>query len=459
MSKQFLPYEPDQLFLMPPSMRDWLPEGHLVYFVSDLVDTLDLSEICASYEGETRGAPPFHPAMLTKIIFYGLCKGVYSSRKLSRATQEDIGFRVLAAGSHPDFRTISQFRKRHLAALARLFKEVVVICRKAGLAGLAHLSIDGTKVLANASKHSAMSYARMLEEENRLLGEIEGLLAQGQSQDEAEDAEYGPDRRGDEVSEELAFREKRLAKIREAKAALEQEARERAEARKANRSKKEAQAAASGKSLPGPQANTSVKEPDGNAQRNFTDPDSRIMKDSNKAFVQAYNGQAAVDAANQIITACDVTNCANDCSSLEPMIDQTCENTGKSPCECSADTGYFSNDNIAFLEKRHIDAYIPPDRQCHGKHLIPPVCMNPDHRSAADRQRAKLMTPEGRERYALRKQTPEPVFGQIKSERGFRQFLLRGLDNVKSEWALVCLGHNILKLYRHGDRELISKTA
>ena len=186
MSKQFLPYEPNQMFLMPPSMRDWLPEGHLVYFVSDLVDTLDLSEICASYEGDTRGAPPFHPAMLTKVIFYGLCKGVYSSRKLSKATQEDIPFRVLAAGNHPDFRTISQFRKRHLAALARLFKEVVIICRKAGLVPLAHLSIDGTKILANASKHSAMSYARMREEDKRLTSEIEELLSRIARRDEIE---------------------------------------------------------------------------------------------------------------------------------------------------------------------------------------------------------------------------------------------------------------------------------
>ena len=455
MSKQFLPYEPEQMLLMPPSMREWLPEGHLAYFISDVVDTLDISEIFVVYEAETRGAPAFHPAMVTKIIFYGLCRGVYSSRKLARGCEEEIPFRVLAAGHHPDFRTISMFRKRHLKALARLFKEVVVLCGRAGLVGLAHLSIDGTKVLANASKHSAMSYGRMVEEEKRLLLEIEGLLVQGQRQDEAEDGEYGSDRRGDELPEELAFRERRLAKIREAKAALDREAREGAEARKAKRWRDECKAAAGGKRLPGPKANTDVKEPEAKAQKNFTDPDSRIMKDSNKAFVQAYNGQAAVDSDSQIIVACDVTNCANDCASLPPMIEQTVENTGYTPAECSADTGYFSNDNIEFLEGRQIDAFIPPDKQCHGKQCKPGVCSDRDHQCAADRQRAKLVTDEGRERYGLRKQTIEPVFGQIKSERGFRQFLLRGLDNVKAEWALVCLGHNLLKLYRHGSLDLV----
>ena len=459
MSTQFLPYEADQLFLMPLSMRDWLPEGHLAYFISELVDSLDLSAIYASYEDETRGAPAFHPAMMIKIIFYGLCRGIFSSRKLSRATLEEIPFRVLAAGHHPDFRTISMFRKRHRPALAELFKDVVVICRRVGLAPLAHISIDGTKVLANASKHSAMSYSRMAEEEKKLLSEIEQLLRKGEAQDEAEDLEHGPYLRGDELPDELTFREKRLLKIREAKAALEQETKELAEAQEAERAREEAKAAASGKKLCGPKPKPTVKEPKDKAQRNFTDPESRIMKDSDNAFVQAYNGQAAVDAEHQIIVACDATNQAADCPHLQPMIEQVQANTGETPAECSADTGYFSEQNVEFLEGQNIDTYIPPDRQCHGNEPIPPVCTDPEKQSLADRQRAKLATPEGRARYGLRKQTVEPVFGQIKFARGFRQFLVRGLENVKAEWALVCLGHNVLKLYQHGNRELIFQTS
>lgn len=454
MSKHFLSYEPDQVFLMPPSMREWLPEGHLVYFVSDLVDSLDLSGILAAYEGDGRGAPPFHPAMLTKIIFYGLCRGVFSSRKLSRATLEEIPFRILATGHNPDFRTISEFRKRHLKALAALFKDVVRICRNAGLAPLGHVSVDGSKMLANASKHSAMSYNRMLEEEKRLLLEIESLLKQGQSQDEAEDALHGSDRSGDELPCELAFRENRLAKIKKAKAELEQEAQELAAAKEAARAEKEAAAAGSGKKLPGQKPKIDTK-PAEKAQKNFTDPDSRIMKNSDKAFVQAYNGQAAVDSECQIIVACDLTNQAADAPHLETMIEQVQTNTGENPDECSADTGYFSQENLKVLEDRNIEAFIPPERSRHHQDPLPPARTDPNQQSAADRQRAKLMTKEGRAKYALRKQTVEPVFGQTKFARGFRQFLLRGLDNVKAEWALVCLGHNILKLYRHGDHSLV----
>jgi transposase len=458
MSKLFLSYEPDQEFLMPPSMREWLPEGHLAYFVSDLVDILDLSGILASYEGDCRGAPPFHPAMLTKIIFYGVCRGVYSSRKLSRATLEEIPFKILAAGNTPDFRTISEFRKRHLDALAALFKDVVQICRNAGLAPLKHISVDGTKINANASKHSAMSYDRMLEEEKRLLSEIEDLLKEGQSQDEAEDALHGSDKNGDELPDELAFREKRLAKIRKAKAELEQEAQELAAAKEAARAEKEAEAANSGKKLPGQKPKIDAK-PSKKAQRNFTDPDSRIMKNSDKAYIQAYNGQAAVDSEFQIIVACDLTNQAADVGHLETMIDQVQTNTGETPQECSADTGYFSQENVTILEDRGIEAFIPPERLRHHEDPLPPVCTDPDQQSAADRQRAKLTTEEGRDKYSLRKETVEPVFGQTKFARGFRQFLLRGLENVKSEWALVCLGHNVLKLYRYGDRKLVFQRA
>ncbi|MHB9125428.1 MAG: IS1182 family transposase [Armatimonadota bacterium] len=455
MSKPYLPYQPDQILLMPPSISEWLPEGHLAYFVSDVVDGADLSAIYASYERESRGAPPFHPAMLTKIIFYGLCRGVYSSRKLSLATHEDVAFRVLAAGNHPDFRTISEFRKRHLKSLADLFVQVLRLCRKAGLVSMKHIAIDGTKLLANASKHSAMSYSRMVEKEKELQAEIEELLGKGLDTDALEDAEYGPDRSGDELPPELSTREKRLAKIREAKEALEQEARERALAKEAERARKATEQEATGKKPRGRKPKPPKTEPEGKAQRNFTDPESRIMKDSNKAFVQAYNGQAAVDAEHQIIVACDLTNQASDCPHLSGMIDKVQANTGVKPEELSADAGYFSSENIEMVEWQGIDAYIPPDRQRHGKEPAPPTCRDPEKQSAADRQRAKLLTPEGRKVYGKRKETVEPVFGQIKSARNFRRLLLRGLEKARLEWTLVCLGHNMLKLYRHGDRNLI----
>lgn len=444
--------------MMPPSIKEWLPEGHLAYFVSDVIDRLDLSEIYASYERETRGAPPFHPGMLTKIMFYGLCRGVYSSRKLSLSTHEDVAFRVLAAGNHPDFRTISEFRKRHLKRLASLFMQVLKLCSRAGLVSMNHIAIDGTKLLANASKHKAMSYSRMVEKEKELQSEIEELLKKGLDTDALEDKEYGPDRRGDELPEELATREKRLAKIREAKESLEREAKERASAEEAERSQKRAEQETSGKKPHGRKPKPSKTEPDGSAQRNFTDPESRIMKDSNKAFVQAYNGQAAVDADNQVIVACDLTNQAADSPHLSGMIDKSEENTGKKPEELSADAGYFSNDNIEMVEQRGIDAYIPPDRQRRGKEPTQPSCVDPAIQSAADRQRAKLQTPEGREIYGRRKETAEPVFGHIKSVLNFRGFQLRGLEKVKSEWTLVCLGHNMLKLYRYADRNLVFGT-
>jgi len=458
MSKPYLPYQPDQILLLPPSISEWLPEGHLAYFVSEVVDGLDLSEIYASYEKETRGAPPFHPAMLTKIIFYGLCRGVYSSRKLSLATREDVAFRVLAAGNHPDFRTISEFRKRHLKPLADLFIQVLRLCANAGLVSMKHIAIDGTKLLANASKHSAMSYSRMVEKEKELQAEIEALLTKGLSVDDQEDAEYGEGRRGDELPEELATREKRLAKIREAKEALEREAKERASAEEAMRAQKTVEQEASGKKPHGRAPQPVKTEPEGKAQRNFTDPESRIMKDSKKAFVQAYNGQAAVDADHQIVVACDLTNQAADSPHLSGMIEAIEENTGKKPEELSADAGYFSSDNIEIVEQQGIDGYIPPDRQRHGKEPTPPSCLDPAKQSAADRQRAKLLTPEGRKIYGRRKETVEPVFGQIKSARNFRGFLLRGLTKAKSEWTLVCLGHNMLKLYRYGDWKLIFGT-
>jgi transposase len=430
MSKTFRPYEPDQTFLMPASLRDWLPREHLAYFVSDLVDQLDLSEIMSRYE-EERGYPPYHPAMMVKVLLYAYCIGVPSSRKIEKRLEEDIAFRVLAANNTPDFRTISDFRKDHLQSLAGLFVQVLKVCQRAGLVHLGHISIDGTKMKANASKHKAMSYKRMKEEEARLEAEVQELLKKAQSVDEAEDRVCGRNRRGDELPEELAFRESRLKKIREARAALEAEAR--AEAKEGEDK--------SGKG---------TGAPEDKAQRNFTDPESKIMPVSGgKDFEQCYNAQAAVDSAQQVITAADVTDQPSDKKLAVPMAKQVKENVGGLPRQMSADAGYFSSNVVEELTAAGIDVYIPPDKMRHAyKMPTAPQGRIPKGLSTTDRMRRKLRTKQGRKRYGLRKELPEPVFGQIKQARGFRQFLLRGKEKVRGEWRFICTGHNVLKLFR-----------
>lgn len=430
MSKTFRPYEPEQEFLMPASMREWLPSGHLAYFVSDLVDSLDLSSIMDRYTQEERGYPPYHPRMMVKVMLYAYCIGVPSSRKIEKRMEEDIGFRVLAANNTPDFRTISDFRKDHLKSLAELFLEVLQLCQKAGLVKLGHVSLDGTKIQANASKHKAMSYKRMKEEEARLNAEIQELLKKAEAVDEEEDSRYGRDKRGDELPKELAFRESRLKKIREARTALEAEAR--AEAERAQDTGKKA---------------TGV--PDDKAQRNFTDPESHIMPaPGGKHFVQAYNAQAAVDSAHQVIVAADVTNRPTDKGQAAPMMKQVKANTGQLPRQMSADTGYFSSEAVNDLTGDGIDVYMPPDRMHHAYRTPPaPRGRIPKDLSIPDRMRRKLRTKQGRKRYGLRKELSEPVFGQIKHARGFRQFLLRGRDKVRCEWSFICAGHNVLKLF------------
>lgn len=432
MSKTFRPYEPDQAFLMPASLREWLPKGHLAYFVSELVDQLDLSDIMSRYE-EERGYPPYHPVMMVKVLLYAYCIGVPSSRKIAKRLEEDIGFRVLAANNTPDFRTISDFRKDHLQNLAGLFVQVLKMCRRAGIVKLGHVAIDGTKVKANASKHKAMSYKRMKEEEARLEAEVRELLQKAQSEDEAEDRLYGKNKRGDELPKELAFRESRLKKIREAKAALEADAQAQAEAQE-------------GKNKPG--KGTGV--PEDKAQRNFTDPESGIMPVSGgKNFEQCYNAQAAVDSARQVITAADVTQRPSDKEQAVPMVKQVEENLGELPGQLSADAGYFSSKVVEELTAAGIDVYIPPDKMRHAYKAPPaPRGRIPKGLSTADRMRRKLRTKQGRKRYGLRKELPEPVFGQIKQARGFRQFLLRGKEKVRGEWRFICTGHNVLKLFR-----------
>jgi transposase len=430
---------------MPVSMQEWLPGDHLAYFLSDVVDHLDLSAITERYTGEERGYPPYHPAMMVKVLLYAYCIGVASSRKIEKHLCEDIAFRVLAANNTPDFRTISDFRKDHLRALAGLFLQVLRLCRKAGLVKLGHVALDGTKIKANASKHKAMSYKRMQEEEARLEAEVADLLKRAEAVDEEEDRRYGKGKRGDELPRELAFRESRLKKIQEAKAALEAEARLEIEKN--------------------PEKGETVVPRD-KAQRNFTDPDSHIMPaPGGKHFIQAYNAQAAVDSAHQVIVAAEVTNKPTDRGQSEPMMEAVKVNTGQLPHQMSADAGYFSSDAVKNLTALGIDVYMPPDKIGHRITLPPaPRGPIPKHLSIADGMRRKLKTKKGKECYGLRKELPEPVFGQIKQVRGFDQFLLRGSDKVSGEWKVICTGHNLLKLfkaYRQGlfGRDFLAATA
>ena len=430
MSKTYLPYDPDQQLLLPAALQEWLPDDHLAYFISDVVDQLDLSSITARYEGERRGGPPYHPRMMVKVLLYGYCVGVASSRRIVQRLHEDIAFRVLAANNTPDFRTISDFRKDHLGALSGLFLQVLAFCQRAGLVKLGHVALDGTKVRANASRHKAMSYKRMKEKEEQLAAEVAELLRRAQEVDDEEDRRYGKDKRGDELPEELAFREGRLEKIREAMAALEAEAQTAAEAE--------------GKEHPG--------VPEDKAQRNFTDAESRIMPaPGGRDFLQAYNCQAVVDHAHQVIVAARATNQSSDKQQAAAMMRETIDNTGAVPKEVSADAGYYSAKAVDDLQALGVDPYVAPEQTRHGR-VVPPAPRGriPRHLSPRDRMRRKLRTKRGRKRYALRMETVEPVFGQIKQGRGFRQFLLRGLEKVNGEWSLICTGHNLLKLFRCG---------
>jgi transposase len=453
--KRFRPYEPDQSLLLPPNMNDWLPDGHPVSFIREVVRKLDLAAIYDAYADAAKGGkPPCNPRMMTGLLLYAYCKGIRSSRKIEEATYESVPFRVLAAGQHPDHDTICDFRKRHLDALSGLFAQVLDICRAAGLAKLGHVSLDGSKFLANASKHKAMSYGRMTKRRAELKAEIEELMAKADAVDAEEDALYGKGKRGDELPEELRFRETRLAKIEEAMASLEAEAKAEADAKRAEIAAKEEARKKEGRSRRGPKPKDPSDEPDDKAQRNFTDPESRIMVDgATKGFVQAYNCQAAVDADSQVIVAADATQEANDKKQVKPMVEQVKSNTGEKPKKLSADTGYFSKANAEYLDDEGVDAYVATERQKHGRSAPPsPRGRIPNAATTEERMARKLRTKKGRETYAKRKTSVEPVFGQIKDARGIRRFLLRGIEAVRGEWRLICLTHNLLKLFRATTR-------
>jgi hypothetical protein len=397
--------------------------------------------------------------MMLRLLVYGYANGIYSSRKIEKCTYEDVGFRYLSGDQHPDHATIAEFRKRHLEALAGLFTQVLLLCSEAGLVKLGHISIDGSKIKANASKHKAMSYKRMNETEARLKQEIDALLAAAEKTDAEEDARFGKDRRGDELPDELQRRQSRLKKIQEAKAALEKAAREQAEqercAAEQKLAEREEEERRTGRKKSGRKPELPDPEqarPDDTAQRNFVDPESRIMPDGgNKgSFVQGYNAQIAVDSTSQVIVAAEVTQETNDKRQLIPMIAQVVANLGQKPEKVSADTGYFSEANVTDGSAQDVDLYVATGRDQHGSTVEmisdPPLA---DTSPKAAMQN-KLRTVAGRAVYKMRKAIVEPVFGQIKERRGFRRFSLRGKQNVRCEWRLVCAVSNLLKLFRAG---------
>ena len=451
MSKTFRPWKIDEPLFLPATVHDFVAADHLARFVLSLVrDDVDLAKITGTY-GSERGQPPFDPIMMTALLLYSYCCGIYSSRRIAKACRERVDFMSIVGLDAPDFRTISDFRKRHLKALGELFKQVLHLCEKAGLVKLGHVALDGTKIKANASKHKAMSYARMEDRAAELEAEVAQWLSTAAAADAEEDKLYGRDKTGEEMPDWVADKQRRADKIRQAKAELEAEAKAAAEAKRKGEAEAASKREAEGRRKGGRQAAPPSSVPDAKAQKNFTDPQSRIMK-SKDGFVQAYNAQAAVDAKAQIIVAQDVTQSAVDCGQLVPMTDAIEANLGRKPAQLSADAGYCSEANLAGLEARNIDAYVATGRArdaVAGKVEVPaapPSTQPAGSPTRVEAMRAKIKAGGHASPYRLRKQLPEPVFGQIKQARGFRQFLMRGIDKVRAEWAIVCTAHNLLKL-------------
>ena len=440
MSKHFRPWKIDQTQLLPASIGDFVPEDHLARFVVALVrESLDLKRITARY-GSALGQPPFDPRLMVALLLYAYAVGIYSSRRIAKACRERADFMMIVALDPPDFRTISDFRKRHLEALAALFVQVLRLAETAGLVKLGHVALDGTKIKANASKHKAMSYARMKKRESELQAEVDRWLAAAAAADAEEDAAFGKDKRGDEMPDWITDKEKRLAKIREAKAALEAEAKAAAEEEARRRAEAEAKRKAEGRKRSGKKPRPPSQEPDAKAQRNFTDPESRILK-TKDGFIQGYNAQAAVDGTAQIIVEHGLTPSTSDQDQLVALVDGIEKNLGRKPAEASADAGYCSEANLAAFDARGIKAYVATGRAKH-----PADAKRRVGGELTQAMRRKLKRAGWRSRYRLRKQIVEPVFGQIKQARGFRQFLLRGVDKVRAEWAMICTANNLLKL-------------
>jgi transposase len=483
MSKTFRPWKIDEPLFLPPRVQDFVAEDHLCRFVLSLVrDDIDLTAITGRY-GSERGQPPFDPVMMTTLLLYSYCCGIYSSRRIAKACREWVDFMSIVALDAPDFRTVSEFRRRHLKALGALFTQILHLCETAGLVKLGHVALDGTKIKANASKHKAMSYERMEKRAAELEAEVARWLEVAQATDAAEDKLYGADKTGEEMPDWIADKKRRAVRIRQAKAELEAEAQAAAQAKLQAAAAAQQQREAEGRKKSGRQAAPPSTAPDAKAQKNFTDPDSRIMK-SKDGFVQAYNAQIAVDSTAQVIVAQDVTQSAVDSGQLVPMTDAVETNLGRKPEQVSADAGYCSEANLEALETRDIDGYVATGRardavagkvkggaaaapgapelgsasklQAEPKPATEPTEAAAPQSQAAlkpaaeptrvEAMRAKIKAGGHTSPYRLRKQLPEPVFGQIKQARGFRQFLLRGFAKVRGEWAIICAAHNLLKL-------------
>lgn len=446
MKKTFKSCDRKQMLLLPPSLLDWVPEGHLSHFILETVEQIDLSAIYQSYGGDGRGQPPYDPEMMVSLLLYAYCIGVPSSRQIEKRTYEDIAFRMVAANRHPDHDSICEFRKRHLKALAALFVQILRLCQETGLVKLGHVALDGTKIKANASKHKAMSYGRMKKSREELEKEIAALLERAESVDQEEDKKYGKGKKGWTLPEELQRRETRLGKIKEAMKALEDEAAKEAEQERQARGEKPAKAQH-------PKGEGPAPAPADKAQRNFTDPDSRIMKvSSTKSFEQSYNGQALVDDSHQVIVAAHLSQKSNDMEEVEPILDEVEKNLGRIPpgMAVSADAGYFSEPNVLLFEDALLKPYIATGRLKHGEAIPTVRGRPPKDLTPREAMIRKLSTKRGRAIYSKRKSTVEPVFGQIKHARGLRQFSFRGKENVSAEWQIWCLTHNLLKIYRYG---------
>jgi len=438
MSKTYRPWKIDQPLLLPVTVQDFVGDDHLARFVVELVvEHLDLSEIEAVY-ASVRGQPPYDPAMMTALLLYAYCSGVYSSRRIAKASRERVDFMSLVGLDAPDFRTIADFRKRHLKALSGFFTQVLKLCEQAGLVKLGHVALDGTKIKANASKHKAMSYGRMAQRAAELEAEVARWMSTATAADAAEDQAFGRDKSGEEMPDWVKDKKKRAEKIRAAQAELETEAKAAAQAKAKAQAEAEERRKAEGRKKRGKPAAPPSDAPDPKVQKNFTDPESHIMK-TKDGYIQGYNAQVAVDATAQVIVAHHLDAQQSDQHQLTPLVDAVKTNLGKKPEQVSADAGYCSDANFAALEQRGIDAYIAPGRAKHAT-----GGEGGGERVAAMREKIKAGGHESP--YRLRKQLPEPVFGQIKQARGFRQFLLRGAKKVAAEWGVLCTAHNILKL-------------
>ena len=457
--KTYRPWDPQRYQQEAHSPASKLPEGDLVFFLLDTVPQLDLHRLYAPYEQETRGAPPFDPAMRVCLLLYAYSVGVFSSRKIALACERNLAFLAIVGQERPDFRTISDFRKLHLEAFKDVFVQVVRLAGEAGLVQLGNVSTDGTKIQGNASRHKAMSSGYMKKAVERLREDIEALVTQAYQQDEAEDAALGS-RRGDELPAELARREDRLARIEAAMRRLEAQAKAEADAERKRRADAEAERQRTGKTRRGKAPQPVEDTPDDKAQSNFTDPERHIMRTNNKGWEYCGNAQASVDGACQIILACDVTDASHDKQQAEPVAQATLANLAQAGIKrrqdelgltqaipATLDNGYYSEAAVEALETLGFDPYIATGRQ---QHHVPQAEAPEMPSTVQERMAATVRTPEGKALYARRKVIAEPVFGQIKEARGFRRFLLRGLENIRGEWRLVCLTHNLLKIWRYG---------